>query len=324
MSRLPRPHGGALSSALAHPDELPALEARARTLPSVTLDATALADLELLGSGALSPLRGFLGARDHRSVLDRGRLASGLLWPWPVTLPVPIERLGALAPGTDVALRDAAGGLRGLLAVSDTFVRSPREEARLLAGTDDPSHPGAKALLARPSGALGGEVIVLPAAAPRPGPREVRAALTARGRARVAALAPRGTPSRPQLYLARLALGLADVLLLQPREGAGGAWDQARIECWRRVAAEQLPADRVLFAPLPGDERHGGGREALLDALVARNHGATHLFLVHDGGALHPADALPAGASADELGIALLPVSAELGLPGGEGLAAVA
>src|SRR6266496_3098704 len=162
-----KPHGGALAEAVLKGAEAERLEARAGDLPSVTLGDRELLDLELIASGGASPLRGFMGQRDYRSVLDGQRLASGPLFPVPITLPVPAERLGMLAPGAEVALRDARGALRGALAVRDTFVRDVREEARLVHGTDDPGHSVAAHVLSRPPGTLGGEVVLLR-------PRELR------------------------------------------------------------------------------------------------------------------------------------------------------
>src|SRR6266702_517608 len=124
MSSLIKAHGGTLVERILSPTEALALQERASQLETVTLDEDELLDLELLASGGASPLSGFMGQRDHRSVLDQQRLAGGALFP-------------------------------------DTFVRDVREEARLVHGTDDPAHPGAARLLARPAGALGGEVALI-------------------------------------------------------------------------------------------------------------------------------------------------------------------
>jgi sulfate adenylyltransferase len=188
MSSLIKAHGGTLVERILTPTEALALQERASQLETVTLDGDELLDLELLASGGASPLSGFMGQRDHRSVLDRQRLAGGALFPVPIVLSVSVGRLGALAPGTLVALRDAGGALRGAMTVSDTFVRDVREEARLVHGTDDPAHPGAARLLARPAGALGGEVaLIRPRDLRFETAREVRLRLAQHGFFRVAA-----------------------------------------------------------------------------------------------------------------------------------------
>jgi len=323
MPTLPRPHGGTLIDRTAAPLEAAALTARAPGLPSLSLEPDQLDELELLATGGASPLRGFLGREDHRSVLSRWRLASGLLWPWPLTLPVAAERLGRFPPGAEVALRDRAGRLRAVLTVSDAFVRDPQEEALALFDTTNPAHPGVARLLSRPSGALGGEVVALPFPADRPlaerrlSPRELRRLLSARGVSRAAALHPRGAPTRVQAYLARLALGLAEVLVIHPPASAG----EAAVAAWDEVAAS-LPEGRGIVAALPAPDRYGSGREVLLEALVRRNYGLSQLFVVRPGDQLRPTDGLPPDIDASEVGVSILPFAAELSLPGGEGLAA--
>ena len=74
---LPAPHGGRLTERLVAADQAEALAAQAARLPAVPWTAAALADLECLAVGAFSPLTGFLGAADHTSVVERGRLAGG-------------------------------------------------------------------------------------------------------------------------------------------------------------------------------------------------------------------------------------------------------
>lgn len=58
------------------------------SIPVITLNTEQLNQLELFLNGALAPLSGYLAKADHVSVLQRGRLASGYLWPLPFVLPV--------------------------------------------------------------------------------------------------------------------------------------------------------------------------------------------------------------------------------------------
>src|SRR5215210_63348 len=73
------------------------------SLPVVTLTAREVSDLDMLASGALSPLEGFMGRRDYESVVESMRLASGLPWALPVCLAVDEapagERVALADPG---------------------------------------------------------------------------------------------------------------------------------------------------------------------------------------------------------------------------------
>lgn len=266
------PHGGALVSCVATGAESEAIAARAHALPAVALDPGEHLDLELVASGGASPVRGFLGHDDYRSVLDRRRLASGALFPLPLTVAVPVERLGTFPPGTEVALRSPLGALRGVLTVRDAFVRDLREEANVVFGTDDPAHPGVRALLARPAGALGGEVRVLrPSGRRFETAREVRLRLAANGHVRVAAGLGAGI-----VEAARAAEGHVDALLAPVLLGE----------------VDLSPPLPVVGASLPLPRRRAGAREALLQAIVLRNFGASHLVLGATRTDLKTADAL--------------------------------
>ena len=78
----------------------------AESLPSLTLNDRHLCDLEMILSGAFSPLEGFLNEDDFNSVVEDMRLKNGLLWPIPITLEVDEAFTQAHKVGSRVALRD--------------------------------------------------------------------------------------------------------------------------------------------------------------------------------------------------------------------------
>src|ERR671926_48896 len=82
------PYGGRLVDLLAAPGELRELTEYAKRLPSIQLSERSTCDLELLATGAFSPLGRFMSAADHERVLAEMRLASGHVFPVPVALPV--------------------------------------------------------------------------------------------------------------------------------------------------------------------------------------------------------------------------------------------
>ena len=90
------PHGGELVDRTGQaPDDLDALEV-------VRLTPRELADLDMLASGALSPLTGFMTPADYERVVEDMRLASGLPWSLPVCLAVEDgERAAALVRERD-------------------------------------------------------------------------------------------------------------------------------------------------------------------------------------------------------------------------------
>ncbi len=246
MLRLSEPHGGTLVDRFVTEEEAEQLQEDAARLPQITLDEREALALELIATGAASPLTGFLGHRDYQSVLARLRLANGTPWPLPITLAVSLPQLAAALRQGAAALRGTSGRLAGILRVSDAFVRSPREEAVALHGTEDPDHPGVRYLLSRPTGVLGGAVAVVRwrAGEGRPAtPREIRAIARRRGWTDLVGLATTE--------------GLACVEGSGEREGS-------------LLGAQSIPS------------WHAPGRDALLQAIVLKNLGAREAFLEHE------------------------------------------
>ena len=98
------PHGGALVNLVASEDAAAHLGAEAANLPKLVVGERELSDLEMLAVGALSPLTGFQGEADYRSVLDSMRLANGLPWAIPVVLSVSEDQAHQFGSGGSVAL----------------------------------------------------------------------------------------------------------------------------------------------------------------------------------------------------------------------------
>ena len=121
MTALPSPHGGTLTELLVSSAEAAQYKIASKDFPSWDLTARQLSDLELLLTGAFSPLTGFMNQADYASVLQHGRLANGLLWPIPVTLDVTEKFAEGLSAGQHIALRDAEGVLLAVMQITDIW-----------------------------------------------------------------------------------------------------------------------------------------------------------------------------------------------------------
>lgn len=287
----PLPHGGVLVNRLFGAEEAAALKQRAPRLPAVTLDATGLADLEMIAVGAYSPLAGFLGAADYERVLAEMRLASGIVWPIPITLAVRQEEAAALRPGEEAALRDGRGRLRGAIRVEEVYPWSPEREARQVFGTTLPTHPGVARLFSLGDRLAAGEVRVLPRVTAGPwspyrlSPAQTRAEFQRRGWRTVTGFQTRNPVHRAHEYLQKIALEVTDGLLLHPLIGATKRDDvpaDVRLRCYEALLGRYYPAERVVLAALPAPMRYAGPREALLHALVRKNYGCTHFIVGRD------------------------------------------
>src|SRR5688572_16777412 len=133
------PYKGELVDLMTSHDEIRELSAFAASLPSVRLSQREVCDLEMIATGAFSPLRSFMSEADHRSVLAGMRLADGTLFPLPVTVGASEE--DHLRLGRDLALRSPTNELLALMTVDDVYEWDRSEYAEAVLGTSDPRHP---------------------------------------------------------------------------------------------------------------------------------------------------------------------------------------
>lgn len=258
----------------------------ASTLPSVALDPREIADIECLGVGAFTPLRGFMTRDDHLCVVDEMRLSSGSIWPLPITLSV--DRTELRTNPDSIALTAPAGRIVAVLYVEDVFSFDPETEARLVFGTTDPGHPGVAALLTRRDLLVGGTVDVIEV--PNSGRRRLRPLETRRhfaeqGWKTIAGFQTRNPIHRAHEYLTKCALETVDGLLIHPLVGETKVDDVSvpvRIAAYEALLENYYPRDRVLLSEFPAAMRYAGPREAIFHALCRRNYGCTHFIVGRD------------------------------------------
>ena len=259
---------------------------RAAGLASLTLDHRTVADLELIATGAYSPLTGFLGSGDYRRVIHEMRLADGRPWPLPVTL-----RVTATAGLEEtVALKGPDGTVLGLLEVGEVYTASKDEEARLVYQTTDGKHPGVAQLHAQGDWLVGGDIWLLGRAVPAfpelaLDPADTRRAFAERGWRTVVGFQTRNPVHRAHEYIQKAALETVDGLLLHPLVGQTKDDDvpaAVRVKSYRVLLERYYPRDRVLLAAFPAAMRYAGPREAVFHALVRQNYGCTHFIVGRD------------------------------------------
>lgn len=332
----PVAHGGNLVNLLVNEERGALLKNIAVNLPDVTLNERNLCDLELLATGAFSPLRGFMSKSDYESVLDRMRLQDGTLWPVPVCLDVTSAVAQRLEIGQSVALRDPEGFLLAVMHLEDIWEIDRRKESAQIYNTDDPLHPGVDYLYNR-SGKynIGGklEVISLPIHFDfkqiRLSPEETRRNYERLSWHRVVGFQTRNPIHRPQFEMTIKAMRQARAnLLIMPVVGMTKKDDFdhfIRVRCYRKVV-RHYPPDSYVLSLLPLSMRMSGPRDAILDTIIARNYGCTHFIVGHDhaspgkdrnGKAFYPADQARqmAAAFAAEIGVEIVPFEEMVYLP---------
>ncbi len=277
--RLIKPHGGTLVDRTGErPGDLDSLEV-------VTLTSREASDLDMIASGALSPLEGFMGRADYERVVEEMHLESGLPWALPVCLAVP-----AAPQGDRVALADESGRPLAVLEVEEVYAYDKEREAEQCFRTTDDAHPGVARLYAQHELYLAGGVTVFERAVPEfpelaLDPAQTRAAFAERGWKRVVGFQTRNPIHRAHEYLTKTALETVDGLLIHPLVGDTKSDDvpaATRVECYRVLVEGYYPADRVLVAAFPAAMRYAGPREAIWHAICRKNYGCSHFIVGRD------------------------------------------
>jgi len=289
-SKLISPYGGCLVNLVVSNEEREELLARSRQLPSVQISSRALCDLELLATGAFSPLDRFMDKADYERVLTEMRLKNGILFPIPVTLPLDESALPSW--GEAITLCDARNNTIAVMQIEEVYHYDPQREARLVLGTTDPKHPLISEMVRWGKVYASGElrIINLPIYHDfidlRWTPAEVRARLEEMGYPNVVAFQTRNPMHRIHEELTkRAAEEIGGSLLIHPVVGMtkpGDVDHYTRVRVYRALAENYYDQDRTLLSLFPLAMRMAGPREALWHAIIRRNYGANHLIVGRD------------------------------------------
>jgi sulfate adenylyltransferase len=331
------PYGGSLVDLRIPIERFEDLKAHAGNLPSLLLSERSVCDLELLATGAFSPLDRFMGKEDYRRVRDEMRLARGCLFPVPLTLPV--DPAPAIKLDRQVALRNAKGEILAVMTVEEIYEWDLAEEALRVFGTQDLRHPLVAEMHGwgrlNVSGYL--QVLQLPRHHDfqelRLTPIQARVRLEELGWQNVVAFQTRNPLHRAHEELTKQAIeSVAGALLLHPVVGMtklGDVDHYTRVRTYKALAERYYNSGRILLALLPLAMRFAGPREAVWHALIRRNYGANHLIVGRDHASpglnsngrpfYGPLDAQRlVETHSEELGVAVLPFRELVYLPGEE------
>jgi len=291
------PHGGTLVNRRLRGDMAASTREMAQNLKTILLSPMNVSDLELIAIGALSPLTGFMGQADYRSVVNDMHLMNGLPWTIPVTLPVDTGVADGIEIGESVALAEptADGGmhLMGVIEVSEKYTYDKEIEAEKVYRTTEDKHPGVARVYRQGDVLLAGDIWVfdLPNAARtdfpelRHTPAQTRRLFAQSGWRRIVAFQTRNPIHRAHEYIQKTALEIVDGLFLHPLVGETKADDipaDVRIESYQAILRDYYPADRVLLGVFPAAMRYAGPREAVFHAIARKNYGCTHFIVGRD------------------------------------------
>lgn len=293
-----QPHGGELVDAVLKDKTLATAIQKSKNLPAIMIDMEAVITLEMIATGVLSPNKGFMDEANYKSVLSKGRLENGLIWPVPLSFAPTGDRnkevVATLAIGDEVVLIDEEKNPIAILTLNDIFSYDRSYRASKLFGTTDRNHPGVDAIYRRMGDtALGGPIQLLsrvdwgPFEKLRLEPKDTWKMFYEEKKFRsVAGFITGANPlHRGHEYIHKNALEEIDGLLIQPLvEMAKREYTrhEFRMLSYRSVLDTYYPKERAILSPLRVTYIFAGPRETVLHALIMKNYGCTHALIGRD------------------------------------------
>ncbi|MEO0224753.1 MAG: sulfate adenylyltransferase [candidate division WOR-3 bacterium] len=288
-----KPHGGNLINRVVKEEK-----DKIVCVKSIKLNKRQLSDLEMIATGAFSPLEGFMGKEDYLNVLHNMRLSNGLVWPIPVTLAVDKDEAKRFEKGEDISLLDEFGTIIGVLHLEDIYSYDKELEAEKVYKTKDPKHPGVKAVYSQGDVLLSGKISVFEKCLVFNvqcsmnnftkyylTPAQTREIFNRKGWKTIVGFQTRNPIHRAHEYIQKCALEIFDGLFLHPIVGETKSDDipaDVRMKCYEVLIDKYFPKDRVVLAINPAYMRYAGPREAIFHAIVRKNYGCTHFIVGRD------------------------------------------
>jgi sulfate adenylyltransferase len=289
-SKLIRPHGSdelkiLLLSGKEKEEELK----RAEKLPKLVMSSRETGDLIMLGIGGFTPLEGFMGKDDWKSVCAEMKMTNGLFWPIPITL----SNDKKIEKGTELCLVSGeTNEVMGTMKVTESYQIDKEFECKHVFTTTDPEHPGVKMVMEQKDWNIAGPVKVLSESyfptefkGIYQRPVESRKIFEEKGWRTIAALQLRNPMHRSHEYLAKIAIEVSDGLYIHQLVGGlkpGDIPADVRVKCIDTLVENYFLKERVVQGGYPLDMRYAGPREALLHGLFRQNFGCTHMIIGRD------------------------------------------
>lgn len=285
------PHGGKLINRILEGDEKKEALKKAKSLKKKHLTVREISDLEMIATGAFSPLEGFMKQADYEGVVQQMHLANGLPWSIPVTLSATEEEAKSFKNEKEIALLDEKNEILATLQLEEIYPQQKETEAIKVYRTDSKEHPGVAQLFQTGNTLLGGTISLIHRPhhedfqSYRLDPKETRAAFQQKGWKKVVGFQTRNPIHRAHEYIQKCALEIVDGLLVHPLVGATKGDDipaDVRMRCYEALLSDYYPKDRTMLSVFPANMRYAGPREAIFHAIVRKNYGCTHFIVGRD------------------------------------------
>jgi sulfate adenylyltransferase len=313
-----QPHGGKLVDRVLVGECRKDILDASRALPKLRISDESVSDVENIATGVFSPLEGFMGKADLRSVLNEMRLPNDLPWTIPIVLDAEPEEAARFKEGKDILLENESGRPIAVLHLEEKYRYDRDELAEKVFLTMDRAHPGVAKVAGMKDVLLAGPLDLLEIS-PTPfdryklSPKETRILFREKGWKTIVAFQTRNTPHIGHEYVQKTALTFTDGVFVNPvigKKKKGDFKDEVILAAYDELIKHYYLKERAVMAILQMEMRYAGPREAIHHAVVRKNFGCTHIIIGRDhagvGTYYHPYAAQDIFEEFPDLGIAPL------------------
>lgn len=268
----------------------------------IMMDQEAWVTAEMICTGVLAPIEGFMNCENYKSVLEIGRLSDGTIFPVPITFAPSGKKnadiLREIKEGERVILVNTEKEPIAILTADQKFEYDKEERASKVFGTTDRSHPGVRSIYERMGKAsLAGKLELIkeshwgPFESYRMNIQKIRNIIEEVGAKKVVGfITGANPPHRGHEHIHKMILEDTDLLLvglLVEMTKPEYIRPEFRIKAYEILIDEYYPTDdkgmpRTIMFPLRVTYIFAGPREALLHAIIMKNYGCTHFAIGRD------------------------------------------
>ncbi len=295
-----KPHGSEelMPKIVNTEEEKEALLESAKSMPKMTINSAAAANLVMLGAGYFTPLEGFMGKNEVISVADNMKLDNGLFWPTPVVNLThqkvdfkEDDKIALIDPNVEGEQIIAIQSVNKIEKLTASEIDNIVEKVY---GTKDKSHPGVQTFYEQGDTLISGDVSVINYSYFEKEfgetfrtAMQIRSSIESKGWENVVAFQTRNPMHRAHEELCRMAGDRvnADGILIHMLLGKlkpGDIPADVRDTAIRTMVDHYFPKDYVMITGYGFDMLYAGPREALLHAVFRQNCGCSYLIVGRD------------------------------------------
>ncbi|MHA1624344.1 MAG: pyruvate kinase [Promethearchaeota archaeon] len=283
------PHGGVLVQNFIDDKKLKDIN----KIPSIKIDFSTLTDIYQISIGTYSPLRGFMGNDELRSVLFNNKLLSEDIWTLPILLQRKINSIN-VSRGDYLALRfDENNKIYALIKFNKIEKINLDSVAEKLFNTKDNNHPGVRMFKERGEFIISGEIFCLKNPPIFSGrhiftPKQTRMIFSNLGIHTVVGFHTRNIIHRGHEYIQKEAVKRVngEVLFISPVLGPKKTGDfnsDVILRSYEIMEKNNLYGSyRTFICPFFTYSRYSGPREAVFTAICRKNFGCSHFIVGRD------------------------------------------